>query len=154
MNAANTTLATLTAIGGTEWQKDSMHRVYFNTAQFYKFEVGYYGTGNISSAHVNDQRISNTKAKKISNDLAWGKVWFDMVSGKFETKNLGNYAETILANINEAIAQQTPATPAKTGKSQIMSRAWEIAREAAAQFGGKAKEFFAESLRQAWAETK
>ena len=37
---------------------------------------------------------------------------------------------------------------------QIMKRAWEIAREAVAQFGGKIREYFGESLRIAWAEFK
>ena len=36
----------------------------------------------------------------------------------------------------------------------VMTRAWEIAREGAANFGGKVKEYFAEALRMAWAETK
>lgn len=37
---------------------------------------------------------------------------------------------------------------------KIMKRAWEIAKNAAAQFGGKAREYMAEALRMAWAETK
>ncbi len=36
----------------------------------------------------------------------------------------------------------------------VMVRAWEIARKAAAQFGGKAAQFIAEALRQAWKEFK
>lgn len=39
-------------------------------------------------------------------------------------------------------------------KSEIMKRAWEIAREAAVKFSGKVKEFFRESLKSAWAEAK
>lgn len=39
-------------------------------------------------------------------------------------------------------------------KKQIMVRAWEIAKAAVAQFGGKAREYFAESLRIAWTEAK
>lgn len=37
---------------------------------------------------------------------------------------------------------------------KIMKRALEIAKNAAAQFGGKAREYMAEALRMAWAETK
>jgi Streptococcus thermophilus bacteriophage Gp111 protein. len=33
----------------------------------------------------------------------------------------------------------------------VMKRAWEIAKEAAAKFGGNSKEYFAEALRMAWA---
>lgn len=37
---------------------------------------------------------------------------------------------------------------------KIMTRAWEIAREAAAQFGGKAKQYISGALKMAWAEAK
>jgi len=36
----------------------------------------------------------------------------------------------------------------------VMVRAWEIARKAAAKFGGRAREYMAGALRQAWAETR
>lgn len=36
----------------------------------------------------------------------------------------------------------------------VMTRAWEIAKEAVAKFGGKVKEYFALSLKIAWEEIK
>ena len=36
----------------------------------------------------------------------------------------------------------------------VMVRAWEIAKEASAKFGGSAKEYIAEALRMAWKEAK
>lgn len=36
----------------------------------------------------------------------------------------------------------------------VMVRAWEIAKEAAAKFGGSAKEYIAGALRMAWKEAK
>lgn len=36
----------------------------------------------------------------------------------------------------------------------IMTAAWAIARQGAAQFGGSAKEYFAAALKQAWANVK
>jgi len=39
-------------------------------------------------------------------------------------------------------------------KTEIMKRAWEIAKEANEEFGGGCKVYFAESLKQAWAEVK
>lgn len=36
----------------------------------------------------------------------------------------------------------------------VMVRAWEIAKGAVLRFGGKAKEYFAQALTMAWAETK
>lgn len=37
---------------------------------------------------------------------------------------------------------------------KVMTRAWEIARRAAVQFGGKAKQYISESMKIAWAEVK
>ena len=42
----------------------------------------------------------------------------------------------------------------KINTTYLMKRAWKIAREAAAEFGGSVKSFFSESLKQAWAEKK
>lgn len=39
-------------------------------------------------------------------------------------------------------------------KRNVMIKAWSIAREAAAKFGGKAVEYIAEALRMAWAEAR
>ena len=36
----------------------------------------------------------------------------------------------------------------------VMTRAWEIAREGVKKFGGKVKEYFAQALVMAWAEIK
>ncbi|ARF67199.1 hypothetical protein B7C51_04305 [Paenibacillus larvae subsp. pulvifaciens] len=36
----------------------------------------------------------------------------------------------------------------------VMKKAWEIAKDGAAKFGGKVKEYFAEALRMAWEEVK
>ncbi|MDW0113750.1 hypothetical protein QT711_11180 [Sporosarcina saromensis] len=36
----------------------------------------------------------------------------------------------------------------------VMTRAWEIAKDGAAKFGGKVKEYFAQALVMAWAEIK
>ena len=55
--------------------------------------------------------------------------------------------------IAEAMAAaQVVAAP--KGKKEIMARAWAIAREAATKFGGKSKEYLAEAMKQAWAESK
>ena len=41
-----------------------------------------------------------------------------------------------------------------TNLKNIMTRAWEIAREAVANFGGKVREYIAEAMKMAWAETR
>lgn len=44
--------------------------------------------------------------------------------------------------------------PKPATKAEIMKRAWQIAREGAKAFGGSSKLYFAEALRQAWAESR
>ncbi|MBJ6360894.1 hypothetical protein ACFOQM_06220 [Paenibacillus sp. GCM10012307] len=39
-------------------------------------------------------------------------------------------------------------------KKAVMVKAWKVARSAAAKFGGKVKQYFAEALRQAWKATR
>jgi len=39
-------------------------------------------------------------------------------------------------------------------KSTIMIKAWDISKKAAVKFGGKAKDFFAESLHLVWEKAK
>ena len=41
-----------------------------------------------------------------------------------------------------------------TTKKELMSKAWEIAREGQKEFGGKVTEYFAEALKMVWAEAK
>ena len=41
-----------------------------------------------------------------------------------------------------------------TNLKNIMTRAWEIAKKAVVNFGGKVKEYLSEALKMAWAEVK
>lgn len=41
-----------------------------------------------------------------------------------------------------------------TTKKEIMVNAWEIAREGQKAFGGKARDYFAQALKMAWAQAK
>ena len=38
--------------------------------------------------------------------------------------------------------------------TNVMTRAWEIAKEGQKKFGGKVKEYFAQALKMAWALVK
>lgn len=80
----------LVEIGGSRWQKNGMDRVYFNDgASRYGIETGRYGTGNISSATLNGEKISNTSARKIINKVNSMKYYFDANDGKFHYKTSG-----------------------------------------------------------------
>lgn len=70
---------------GDEWKNEKFHRIYFNGKSFYEvleMEIGLsitrYGTGNISSASLNGEKISNGKAFK----MIPRKIYFDVNSNK------------------------------------------------------------------------
>ena len=78
----------LVKIGGSEWKKNQMHRVYFNDfSERLGLHVEHYNTGNISGATLNGERISNSEAKRIIGRLNELKVWYDMTTGKLMFKN-------------------------------------------------------------------
>lgn len=92
-------IAALEKKGFNRWTKGSMDRLYIN-ATLLGLELEYYKTGNISSAYLNGERISNSrgyeyKAAKTYIDIATGKV--------FSTKDaLKDAAQEILdAVVNE-----------------------------------------------------
>lgn len=51
-------------------------------------------------------------------------------------------------------APVAPAAPAAINRSAIMKRAWQIARESAAKFGGSAKSYISQAMKMAWAEAR
>jgi hypothetical protein len=73
---------------GSEWQKNGMHRIYFNHLEdLYGLDCSYYKTGNISGATLNGELISNSEAKRIQARLA-GKLWYDLADDKFYGRGL------------------------------------------------------------------
>lgn len=89
---------------GNRWQKGNMDRVYFNDlAAWYGLELDHYKTGNICSAKLNGERISNNSAYKLIGRICNGKVWFDLRTGRFATKDIAEeYAEVIINRIRAA----------------------------------------------------
>jgi hypothetical protein len=72
----------LVKIGGKEWTKGSMHRVYMNgLATWFGLETTRYNTGNVSSATLDGEPISNSQAKRIGDHLMDAKFYYD-VNGK------------------------------------------------------------------------
>lgn len=64
------------AIGGRRWQKNGKDRVYFDAslwAAWIGLEISRYGSGNISYAALNGEKISNGKAAQLLNM----KVYWD-----------------------------------------------------------------------------
>ena len=62
-------------LGGKLWNEK---RVYLNSSEVKKIiglEVSRYGTGNISGASINGEKCSNSRARKILNELEFGKSY-------------------------------------------------------------------------------
>ncbi|MFE3657297.1 hypothetical protein [Streptomyces sp. NPDC059165] len=87
-------IATMTAIGGSRWQKNGMDRVYINDwAQYLPLEVDRYNTGNIRWAAWEGGEISNSQAAKLLGTI--DKVWFDAADGKLHCRY--GYSESRIA---------------------------------------------------------
>lgn len=51
--------------------------------QLYGLELHYYNTGNICSAKVYDQKISNSKGRALNNKFNVAKVYYDILKNKW-----------------------------------------------------------------------
>jgi len=75
----------LLEIGGRRWKQGRLDRIYFNRpAQRGGLEVDYYKTGNVKSAKLNGEHLSNTKAR----GLLAGKLWWDVAENQWDWKDL------------------------------------------------------------------
>lgn len=136
----NTFVETLIDLGGNRWTKGDYDRVYFNTETILKLqgiEWSCFKTGNVSWNNYGSNNAFNKLWARVSSQ----KHFYDIKTGKW----YGSEIKTIIEAVKER--QQ----PVKT-KSSIMKRAWTIAKEAVKKFGGNVKEYFAQSLKLAWAE--
>ncbi|MFA5407172.1 MAG: hypothetical protein WC343_00190 [Bacilli bacterium] len=75
--------------GGNEWQAGDHHRIYFNDLEdLYGLETTRYKTGNISTASLRGESISNNKARQISYALRYGKLYYDLVEGSWGSREI------------------------------------------------------------------
>lgn len=86
---AKWTVENLVRIGGNEWKKDTrrgrMHRVYFNNApDLIGLKVTRYRTGNISSATLGGEHVSNSEAGRLLGAVE--KVWWDVAEGEVKVR--------------------------------------------------------------------
>ena len=93
----------LISVGGKLWERGSMKRIYFNSLyDFAEFSYNTYGTGNISSATISGDSISNNMARKIATKLDVSKVFYDCNENCFFS-NVGDsdIESTIFSNIRK-----------------------------------------------------
>ncbi|MEU8279793.1 hypothetical protein ACFYOK_04655 [Microbispora bryophytorum] len=106
------TLDAITAIGGARWTKGGKDRVYINGwTQYLGLEIEHYRSGNISSAALHGESISNSEAYRLAS--AVHKVYFDVADGKVyiqwgnsgpRTMTRDEIAAAIFSGIRAAIA--------------------------------------------------
>lgn len=98
---------------GSRWQKGNMDRIYVNDlADWYGLRYSTYNTGNISSATLNGEKVSNSQARRIADDLNFIKLWYDVPTGQWMTKtlvtvnNVESYTRPIIAAIQARVAEE------------------------------------------------
>lgn len=99
-------VAKMIAIGGTEWEKYEMHRVYFDRdvlAGIYGLEVTRYGTGSISSARLDGESISNSKAHKILASFP-SKFWYDIPKGTYGHRGDDSMVDSLIEKIGKKLS--------------------------------------------------
>lgn len=99
--AEKSTAEKLEDLGIAAWERDGMKRYYINDGQLeavFGLSIGRYKTGNISSASLNGEGISNSKAYKL---IGRG-IWYDANANSWMQKTeYGNRPlnETLTASL-------------------------------------------------------
>lgn len=93
-------------MGASRWSKGGRDRLYLNDSyeQLLKLKVSRYNTGNISSAYIGDEQISNTKAANFINfsqDTYFDLLTDEVVVNRNSTTKVEEYKELIKKAIEE-----------------------------------------------------
>jgi len=92
--------------GGRRWQKDGHDRVYIPAeiaAKAIGLRVSRYKSGNISGATLDGERVSNTLAREMLEQL--GGVYFDVKTSKWRNDHV---------DVGEAMERRYAASPIPT----------------------------------------
>ncbi len=115
-------------IGGREWTKPGLHRVYINRdiwTNLIGLETNNYKSGNISAATLDGEPISNSRASKILQTVSG--VWLDCETGRIHVRYTPGSRDDVPAWIQDGIAERVAAT--EPAPVQLTTA------QAAAQFG-------------------
>lgn len=78
-----TIIEKLEELGLTHWTKNGNDRIYVNYAYHFEdifgLKLEFYKTGNIKSAYLNGEKISNSEAKKYF----YSRPYYDCKAGKW-----------------------------------------------------------------------
>jgi len=99
MKLTDTQISALESKGFSRWQKGNMDRLYINSTRI-GLSCEYYKTGNIRSAELNGESISNCRARAIKDS----KNYIDVADGSIHTEH-----SEIRANIQAILDEITAA---------------------------------------------
>ena len=92
---------------GKRWTKGNHDRVYLNVdalANAIRLETDRYNSGNISSATLDGERISNTHAREILESLSGARAYCDARTGRLHWYAAGRESELARTAIETLIA--------------------------------------------------
>jgi hypothetical protein len=142
-----TIIETLINAGGKEWISGEMHRIYFNASVVNEI-AGFTFKGK--DTFQDGEIISRNQAfKKTMSNGTNVKFYYDVTTGKFCSSLV---ARETLEKVAGVLRGMMAKASTKKDKKAVMTRAWVIAKEAAAKFGGKASQYLSGALKAAWAE--
>lgn len=118
----------MTNKGFNRWQKGNMDRLYIN-ARDLGLECDYYNTGNIKSARLNGEHVSNRQADK----MLYAKTYVDVKTGALVSGHewLEEAAEALIAEIEAEIeaedageqeVQEQEVSEQPEGKAQTINK--------------------------------
>jgi len=90
----------LEAKGFKRWTKGTMDRLYVNADKI-GLDVDYYKTGNVSSAWLNGEKISNSEARAIMG----GKYYVDVTTGEVNVKVCGYHGDEVRELIEKIVVE-------------------------------------------------
>jgi hypothetical protein len=94
---------------GKPWQKNEMKRIYINgLEELYGLRIQRYNSGNVSSATLDGDPISNTAAKQIIEKISHITIWYDYADDDLHVKyDYDKYPQTArkIMDAIRAIAQ-------------------------------------------------
>lgn len=75
--------------GGKIWRGGVHNRIYFNDiASLIGLDCQFYGTGNVSSATLDGEIISNTLASHYIDECSSGKLYLDLNDRKYHSQGI------------------------------------------------------------------
>ena len=107
------TIEQLTSVGGSEWRRDDMHRVYFNDLLDLceGLEYATNRKGAYRGAALDDKTLSRKEGLYVISTLNVGKFYYDVTTGTFETNRIPAELVARLRRGIERRLQDVPPAP-------------------------------------------